>query len=173
MSTPSTTGRADASPVLTAGTAFRLDGWLVEPSLNRFAHGGAVVHVRPQLVDLLVCLAARPGQVVSKDRLLSTVWCDRFVAETAVGRCVCELRGLLEDDAREPRIIETVAKRGYRLMVPVEPVEESVPAPPPTDSPAPGVRPAWRGALAAIARTLAGVVAAWPELARFLARRAG
>lgn len=175
MSTTSTTGRGDSPPVLAAGDAFRLDGWLIEPSLNRFVRGGTVLHVRPQLVDLLVCLAGRPGQVVSKDRLLSTVWCNRFVAETAVGRCVCELRCLLEDDAREPRIIETVAKRGYRLMAPVERVEDAAPPPPPPqiDCPAPGARAAWPGALGAIARTVAGVAAAWPELARFLARRAG
>ncbi|MBP1634341.1 MAG: hypothetical protein H6Q10_915 [Acidobacteria bacterium] len=155
--------------------AFRLDGWLVEPSLNRLVRGGTVTHLRPQLLDILACLAARPGQVVSKDTLLSTVWNDRFVAETAVGRCMCELRRVLEDDAREPRIIETVAKRGYRLLAPVEPAEAERPAAPavqPATEP-PEVQPPWRRRMAAIARILMSAGAVLPELERFLARRAG
>ena len=80
MSNTGTTEGAQPAPVL-APAAFRLDGWLVEPSLNRLARGGTIVHVRPQLVDILsACLAAKPGQVVSKERLLSVVWCDRFGA---------------------------------------------------------------------------------------------
>ena len=45
--------------------SFRIDGWLVEPARNRLVRGDTVIHVRPQLIDVLSCLAARPGEVVA------------------------------------------------------------------------------------------------------------
>lgn len=98
---------------------YLVDGWLVQPSLNRVAKQETAIRVRPQLIDVLTCLAQRRGAVVSKDELLATVWSDRFVAESGIARCVAELRQLLADDARQPRIIETIPKRGYRLIAPV------------------------------------------------------
>jgi len=98
---------------------YLVDGWLVQPSLNRVARQETSIRVRPQLIDVLTCLAQRRGAVVSKDELLATVWSDRFVAESGIARCVAELRQLLADDARQPRIIETIPKRGYRLIAPV------------------------------------------------------
>ncbi|MDO8835109.1 MAG: winged helix-turn-helix domain-containing protein [Vicinamibacterales bacterium] len=132
---------------------FRVDGWLIRPSRNRLEKGPTSIRVRPQLIDVLACLAAHPGQVVSKDQLLSIVWNDRFVAESGVARCVAELRQLLADDARKPRVIETISKRGYRLIAPVEslpsvqPVAAAAPLPAVcvaslVDSPAPVIVPA-------------------------------
>lgn len=100
---------------------YLVDGWLVQPSLNRVANHAMAIRVRPQLIDVLTCLAQRQGSVVSKDELLATVWNDRFVAESGVARCVAELRQVLADDARQPRIIETIPKRGYRLIAEVRP----------------------------------------------------
>ena len=107
---------------------FRVDGWLVQPDLNRAARGDTMVHLRPQLVDLLACLATQPGRVFSKDQLLATVWRERFVAATGVARCVAELRQALSDDARQPRIIETIPKRGYRLLAQVERIRRATAA---------------------------------------------
>lgn len=107
---------------------FRIEDWLVQPARNRMVRGETAVRVRPQLIDVLACLAACPGKVVSKDQLLTEVWSDRFVAESGVARCVAELRQLLADDARQPRIIETISKRGYRLIAPVEWLAPSGPA---------------------------------------------
>src|SRR5512137_2648703 len=89
---------------------FVLDGWLVQPALNRLAKGDTSVRIRPQLMDVLVCLASRPGIVFSKEHLLATVWDGRFVADSGIARCMAELRHLLADDARTPRIIETIPK---------------------------------------------------------------
>ena len=98
---------------------FRLADWLVQPSLDRLTGDGVVVRIRPQLMDLLVCLAARAGATVTRDDLFTIVWSGRFVAESSVSRCVAELRQALGDSARHPRIIETIHKRGYRLIAPV------------------------------------------------------
>jgi DNA-binding winged helix-turn-helix (wHTH) protein len=100
---------------------FRLGRWLVQPSLNRLVRGKTELHVRPKLMDLLVFLTRHAGEVVSKGEILEGVWAKQFMAESVLSGLIAELRGVLDDDAREPRFIETVPKRGYRLIAPVEP----------------------------------------------------
>jgi TolB-like protein/DNA-binding winged helix-turn-helix (wHTH) protein len=73
-------------------------------------------------MEVLVCLASREGEPVSKEELLQTVWPDTFVTDDGLKRSISELRRVFEDDVRDPRIIQTIPKRGYRLLVPVEPV---------------------------------------------------
>jgi DNA-binding winged helix-turn-helix (wHTH) protein len=100
---------------------FRLAGWLVQPSLDQLTSGGAVVRIRPQLMDLLVCLAARAGRTVARQELATAIWPGQFVADSGLARCVAELRRALGDSARQPRIIETIPKRGYRVIAAVSP----------------------------------------------------
>ena len=156
---------------------FRIDGWLVQPDRNRLVGHDRAIHVRPQLIDLLACLAVRPGAVVSKDQLLATVWSDRYICDSGVARCVAELRQILADDAKQPRIIETIPKRGYRLIARVEhagehgPIEEiAADAPgaiaPDTGRPAAGTGVADRASgfgirARALVSAAAGLFAAW------------
>ncbi len=102
------------------GSDFTLGDWLVQPSLNRVTHGETEVRLRPQLMDVLVCLAARAGRTVTKDELLEHVWPGQFIVESGLARCVAELRQVLGDTAgQDARYIETIPKRGYRLIAPV------------------------------------------------------
>jgi len=98
-------------------TPFRLAGRLVEPSLNRI--DGA--HVEPKVMQVLVALAARPGDVVTRDELMASVWADVFVTDDVLNRAVREIRRAFGDDAEKPHVVETIRKRGYRLIAPVEP----------------------------------------------------
>jgi DNA-binding winged helix-turn-helix (wHTH) protein len=111
--------RAPAGPA-DAAADFHIDGWLVQPSLNRITRGEITVRIRPQVMDLLVCLASHPGKVFGRGELRELVWDGRWIAESAVSRCVTELRAALADSARRPRVIETIAKRGYRVIATVE-----------------------------------------------------
>ncbi len=111
-----------------AAADFHIDGWLVQPMLNRLSKDGATCAVRPQLMDLLVCLASRPGVVFGRDELVAQVWDGRYVGSTAVTRCISELRTTLGDDPQQPHIIETISKRGYRLIVPVRPAGPAAPS---------------------------------------------
>lgn len=95
---------------------FRLDAWLVQPPLCRLSKDGLTRHVRPKVMDLLTYLATHRGDVVSKDQLLDGVWGPDSVSESALTRTVTELRQALGDDADEPRLLETIPKRGYRLI---------------------------------------------------------
>ena len=101
---------------------FHVGDWLLEPSLCRLSRAGRIVHLRPKLVDLLEFLASNQGRVVSKDEILQRVWNGEFVVESVLGRSIADLRQLLEDDARTPRFIETIPKRGYRLIARVRSV---------------------------------------------------
>ncbi len=111
--------RADAGAPEGHGADFTLGDWLVQPTLNRISRDGTTTHLRPQLVDVLVCLARSAGRPVPRHELLEQVWPKQFVADTALARCVAELRQALGDNAQSPTIIETIPKRGYRLIAPV------------------------------------------------------
>lgn len=101
---------------------FRLGGWLVQPSLNRLSRQGRTVHVEPKLMDVLVFLASRPGEVTSKEELLEAVWGRPYIAESVLSRAIAELRRALDDNAAAPDIVETIRKRGYRVIAAVEAV---------------------------------------------------
>jgi len=98
---------------------FRLGTWLVHPSLNCVSRNGTSVQLEPKVMSVLVCLAEHRGEPVSKEQLLQTVWPDTFVGEGVLTRSISELRRVFEDDTREPKVIQTISKRGYRLLAPV------------------------------------------------------
>jgi len=83
-------------------------------------------------MEVLVCLADHVGEAVSKEELVQAVWRDTFVSDDAVKRCIFELRRVFDDDVREPRVIETIPKRGYRLIARVH--RSIIPAPPAPNS---------------------------------------
>jgi DNA-binding winged helix-turn-helix (wHTH) protein len=107
-----------------AGGDFRLGEWLVQPSLNRLSRGDEKVQIRPRLMDVLGFLGQHAGDVVSKDEIIAAVWARQFMAESVLTRSIAELRRVLGDKAADPRFIETVTKRGYRLFAPVEYLRE-------------------------------------------------
>ena len=101
---------------------FRIGRWLVEPQLCRLSSDSGSIHVRAKVMELLQYLAAHPHEVVSKERLLDEVWGAAELSESTLTRTVTELRHALGDDIAAPRFIETIPKRGYRLIAPVTPV---------------------------------------------------
>ena len=100
----------------------QIGDWWVQPQLNRIAGRGEEHQVEPKVMEVLLRLARQPGAVVSREELLSDVWPDTVVVETAVFRAVSELRRIFDDDPKQPRVIDTVRKRGYRLIARVEPL---------------------------------------------------
>ena len=137
---------------------FQVGSWLIEPSLNAVSHNGESIHLAPKVMGVLVCLAQHAGQSVSKEDLLQTVWPGTFVGDDVLKGSISELRRLLEDDAREPTIIQTIPKRGYRLVAPVQPVKDAPETPaenrPETQRPLLNTRKFWMGALSAVAAAL-------------------
>jgi len=109
---------------------FHVGSWLVEPSLNTISRNGTTIRIEPKVMEVLVCLAQHAGESLAKEKLLQEVWPGTFVTDDALKRCILELRRVFQDDAQEPRVIQTIPKRGYRLVAPVELIDaiEHVPA---------------------------------------------
>lgn len=112
--------------------AFRLGDLEVHPESGEVRSRRGVERLRPLLVDVLLRLAASPGEVVRRERLLEEVWPRRMVNDEVLSRAIAELRTALGDDAKRARYIETLPKVGYRLVAGVEPLEPTRPeaAPP-------------------------------------------
>jgi len=109
---------------------FRIgDAYHIDPSLNRVTGPNGITRLEPKVMQVLVCLAAQAGQVVSKDRLFRAAWADTAVTDDVLTRAISELRRLFDDDPKQPWVIETIPKGGYRLIAPVNGPQaaESVP----------------------------------------------
>jgi WD40 repeat protein/DNA-binding winged helix-turn-helix (wHTH) protein len=105
-----------------SGMAFRIGEWMVEPSLNRISRDGNSIQLELKWMDVLVCLAERAGEVVSRIEIIDRVWATEFITDNTLTHTIAELRNNLGDDAQNPSFIETIRGRGYRLIASVKPV---------------------------------------------------
>jgi Tol biopolymer transport system component/DNA-binding winged helix-turn-helix (wHTH) protein len=108
--------------------SFHLADWEIHPQINCVTRGNSSHHLEPKVMQVLVYLASKPNEVLSKEELMHTVWADTFVGDDVLTRSISEIRRALEDDARAPKFIQTIPKVGYRLIVPVafEPVAATI-----------------------------------------------
>jgi adenylate cyclase len=109
---------------------FMVGEWLVEPDLNRITGANSSIAIEPKVLEVLLCLAKRPGEVFSKDAILRAVWPGTFVSQGILSYSISQLRRIFDDSAKNPRIIQTIARKGYRLIAPVKPL-----------APVPGTQP--------------------------------
>ena len=106
------------APVVPADNRLRVGDWIVEPDLNQLSTPGRAVKVEPKAMAVLLHLANRPGQVVGRETLLSQVWPGVVVGDDSLTQVVIKLRKALGDDPDRPTYIQTVKKKGYRLVAP-------------------------------------------------------
>jgi TolB-like protein/DNA-binding winged helix-turn-helix (wHTH) protein len=99
---------------------FKVGEFRVAVQLNRISQNGHTTRVEPKVMQVLVRLAERPGEVVPKDDLLESVWADTHVTDEVLTGCISTLRKVFRDNPRQPSFIETIPKSGYRLIAPVE-----------------------------------------------------
>ncbi len=92
---------------------------------------GRLVPLEPQVYSLLAYLVQHHGRVVSRQELLDQLWTDQHVVDAALSRCVMAARQALGDNGRDQRMIQTVLRRGYRFIAPLE--EPLTPIPPESD----------------------------------------
>ena len=110
---------ATAGPTA-GGRDFRVGDWRVEPDTGRVFSQDGTVTLEPKVMDLLVLLSREPGRVMPRSVIEQTLWPDTIVGEDTVARTVSRLRRALGDSAQAPGYIETLPKRGYRLIAAVE-----------------------------------------------------
>ena len=143
--------------------AVRVGDWQVIRATGELVGAQGASRLEPKVADLLFLLAARRGQAVTREEIMDALWPGQVVGEDSLARAIFKLRQALGDDARSPRYIETLSKRGYRLMIEPTPVED-VAAPEAVSAPAPQTsavrrRGMW-GALAVVVGALV-VGGAW------------
>ncbi|GEM_PF-1314298 len=95
---------------------FIVGGWVVRPGQNTIGRAGVTRRLEPRVMDLLAYFAGYPGEVLSHDRLIQSVWPHVHVTDSALQSAIFELRKAFGDDSRNPGFIETIPKRGYRLV---------------------------------------------------------
>ncbi len=91
----------------------------VEPGLNQMTTSGETTAVEHLAMRVLTILAAHPGQPVSREAILESVWAESAPNDEGLTQAICKLRKLLGDSPGESKIIQTVRKIGYRLVAPV------------------------------------------------------
>lgn len=103
----------------------RIGAWEADAALNVLRCDGQEVRLEPRVMEVLMFLVERAGEVVSRSELLERVWPGVVVGDDALTQAVIKLRKGLGDDPRAPRYIQTVPKRGYLLLAPVDRFEPS------------------------------------------------
>lgn len=94
---------------------FALGDFHVRPLQGEVRGPKGTTHLQPKAVEVLLCLAETRGDLVSRDELLRCVWGDG-AGNNALTHCISELRHAFDDQRNNPRYIQTVPKRGYRLV---------------------------------------------------------
>lgn len=158
-----------ASAASPQDSAVRFGVFELDPQASELRKAGSRIHLRPQAAKVLAILIRQPGKIVTREELKDEIWgADTFVDfEHGLNLCVRQIRAALNDDADTPRYIETLPRRGYRFIAPVENANGTHSGVPVTGaavaSPSAARRFPWR--IAALAGGLAGVIAVTVVLA--------
>src|SRR5262245_1699320 len=107
--------RNDLLPATLTFEPFRLD-----LRAERLLRGREPIALRPKTWSVLRYFVEHPGQLITKGELLDAVWGDVTVTESVLNKSIAELRVALGDSVKVPRFIETVQRRGFRFIAPVD-----------------------------------------------------
>lgn len=107
--------------------AYEFASFRLLPCEKQLVCGDRAVKLQPKVFDTLQMLVENQGRLVEKDDFLKRLWPDTFVEEATLAHCVSELRKTLRKESDGIEFIETVARRGYRFLIPVQVVELSAP----------------------------------------------
>ncbi len=96
---------------------FYLSDLLIEPTKGRVTGRDGSERLASKAVEVLLCLAAQPGELVTREELLETVWGKDAGSQEVLGHAIGEIRHTLQDHHDDPKFVQTLPKRGYRLLV--------------------------------------------------------
>ncbi len=124
---------------------FRLGDFVVHPATDRLTSGDLRIELEPKTMAVLVALAEQPGEVIGSAELIRIVWEGRPMGENPVYKSIAKLRRALDDETDEPRYIETIPRKGYRLLMRPQALAAMAEEPPAT-APLPAARRShWTG----------------------------
>jgi DNA-binding winged helix-turn-helix (wHTH) protein/tetratricopeptide (TPR) repeat protein/TolB-like protein len=101
---------------------FYLGDFLVDPRKGQVAGRDGSAHLPPKAMEALLCIASNPGNLVTREELIEAVWGEGHGSAETLSHAVSEIRHALDDHREDPKYIQTLPKRGYRLLVDVTPV---------------------------------------------------
>ena len=101
-------------------------GHSVAPATNEIAFGNTVTRIEPKSMEVLVYLFENAGVVKSREQIQDAIWGDVVVGDDSLTNAIIKIRKAFGDDARAPKVIETIPKRGYRLIAEVEEAQGDV-----------------------------------------------
>lgn len=113
------------SDLASHNTPFMVNDWLVDPGASRLQRGEDTIRLEPKVMAVLVLLAKFPGKVLTREELEQSIWAGTVVGYDALTNATQKLRKAFQDSSRNPQYIETVSKKGYRLVAMVYSVDES------------------------------------------------
>jgi DNA-binding winged helix-turn-helix (wHTH) protein len=99
---------------------FRIGEYDINPSTGKIAGPNTSQRVQPKVIEVLMCLASRPRTVIDRESLHEDVWGTAVVSDDSLTRCISILRHVFNDVRGDPHYIQTLPKRGYRLLQDVE-----------------------------------------------------
>ncbi len=102
---------------------FVLGPWRVQPNQNLIDDGQNPIHLEPKVMEVLCFLAQHQDEVVSRNELIDEIWKGTYVTDEVLSRAISVLRSQLDDDRKNPSYIVTIPKAGYRLIMPVAPIQ--------------------------------------------------
>ena len=102
---------------------FYLRDVLIEPARGRVTSRQGSAHLPPKATEVLLCLARRSGELVTHEELLECAWGEHQGSREAVSHAVSEVRQALNDNKYDPAFIQTLPRRGYRLLVTPSPAD--------------------------------------------------
>ena len=151
-----------------AAGAFRFGVFELDARSGELRRHGQKIRLPHQSFQILLLLLSRPGDVVTRDELRQALWTSETFVDFDVGlnSAIRKLREALDDDAGHPTFIETLPRRGYRFIAPVNSIQtiEAVAAQPalkheamlpPAPMPSRRIRPVWIGAAGAVVAAVA------------------
>ncbi len=114
-----------------ASKTFKFGLFTLQPDRGELSRRGIPIKLQDQTLQTLCYLVERPNQIVSREELRAHLWPDTYVDfDLALNTAVRKLRQALSDSAENPRFIETLPKRGYRFIAPVDEISPESAQPP-------------------------------------------
>jgi DNA-binding winged helix-turn-helix (wHTH) protein/TolB-like protein/Flp pilus assembly protein TadD len=136
----------------------KLGPWLINEDANLLSRDGKDVRIEKRVMSVLMELAIAKGQVVTKEALINVVWNGAAVSDHSVANAISDLRRALGDDRRNPQYIETIPKRGYRLIADIS---DAPGCPPRGKGPNPNVKRSWQIAVLAASLGVISILVIW------------
>ena len=106
-----------------AQVPFYLGGIYINPAKNLIHLASGPCSIQPKLIEVLVCLCAHHGQVVSANKLIEACWPNQYISDNPLHKCIAQLRRVLGETSKNSIFIRTIPKKGYMVVAKVTKVD--------------------------------------------------